>query len=189
MIGMLTIQQVFASIMNHQKSDHFLANQPHPQPHPNILQTLTKDVAFGEGVDLVVGLTATALAADQLLRVKDSKQHKKMHLAKAGLSAAAAAAAASATSITRATAPGATHTITLAIALTRTAKIAVSVWGLPVHQTRFMTTGPRMGSDMIVGTTPSRHPEKSRQILPTIVTFRSPVRARTRSQHPSRVCL
>lgn len=57
-----------------------------------MLQTL-KDVDFGEGIDLVVGLTATALAADQLLRLKDSKQHKKMHLAKAGLSAAAAAAA------------------------------------------------------------------------------------------------
>ncbi|KAK4169785.1 hypothetical protein QBC43DRAFT_306684 [Cladorrhinum sp. PSN259] len=53
----------------------------------------TKKANLGEDIDLVVGVTATALAADQLIKLKESKKHKAMHLAKAGLSTAAAATA------------------------------------------------------------------------------------------------
>lgn len=58
-----------------------------------IFPDLTKNINLGEDIDLVVGLTATALTADQVLKLKDSKKHKAMHLAKASLSAAAAATA------------------------------------------------------------------------------------------------
>lgn len=69
---------------------------PHPTPSESsksLLHDITHNVNFGQDIDFVVGVTATALASDQLLKAKDSKEHKKMHLAKAGLSAAAAAAA------------------------------------------------------------------------------------------------
>ncbi|KAK4149793.1 hypothetical protein C8A00DRAFT_37610 [Chaetomidium leptoderma] len=84
--------------MNYQTSDHHLAPLPHitpplSKPSQNMFQDLTKNVNFGEDIDFVLGVTATALAADQLLKLNDSKKHKKMHLAKAALSAAAAAAA------------------------------------------------------------------------------------------------
>ncbi|KAK0671720.1 hypothetical protein QBC41DRAFT_315408 [Cercophora samala] len=89
--------------MNHNISD--IAPYQPPPPHPpspslapkkkksGIFPDLTKSINLGEDIDLVVGLTATALTADQLLKLKDSKKHKAMHLAKAGLSAATAATA------------------------------------------------------------------------------------------------
>ncbi|KAK4180457.1 hypothetical protein QBC36DRAFT_320013 [Triangularia setosa] len=85
--------------MNHNHSDII------PYPHPpsvtssprkkksGMFPDLTKDINFGENIDLVLGVTATALTADQLLKLKDSKKNKAMHLAKASLSAAAAATA------------------------------------------------------------------------------------------------
>lgn len=91
--------------MNHQtaRSDHPSGPRPPrtptPPPHPpsrssqSLLSDFANNTNFGEDIDFVVGVTATALAADQLLKLKDSTKHKKMHLAKAGLSAAAAAAA------------------------------------------------------------------------------------------------
>lgn len=48
-----------------------------------------RDVKFGQDIDLVAGLTAAALTADQLTKVADSKDHKTEHLALAGLGAAA----------------------------------------------------------------------------------------------------
>jgi hypothetical protein len=54
---------------------------------------LTHDAYFGEEIDFVVGLTATALTADQVLKMRASKHHKAMHLVKAGLGAAAATTA------------------------------------------------------------------------------------------------
>jgi len=88
--------------MNHQTtgSDHHLGpRSPTPPPHSpsrssqSLLSDFIGNTNFGEDIDFVVGVTATALAADQLVKLKDSTKHKKMHLAKAGLSAAAAAAA------------------------------------------------------------------------------------------------
>jgi len=54
---------------------------------------LTNDAYFGEEIDFVVGLTATALTADQVLKLRSSKHHKAAHLAKAGLGAAVATTA------------------------------------------------------------------------------------------------
>ncbi|KAK0612471.1 hypothetical protein B0T17DRAFT_620652 [Bombardia bombarda] len=70
---------------------------PSPSPPPpsfHLLPDITKKVNFGEDIDFVVGVTATALTADQLLKVTNKKnKHKVGHLAKAGLSAAVAATA------------------------------------------------------------------------------------------------
>ena len=89
--------------MSHQISDHTLtsprsqlsrhAGSPPSELSRGRLPSITRDINFGESIDFVVGVTAAALAADQLLKLKDSKNHKTMHLAKAGLSAAAAATA------------------------------------------------------------------------------------------------
>ncbi|KAK4445334.1 hypothetical protein QBC34DRAFT_164661 [Podospora aff. communis PSN243] len=57
------------------------------------LDHLTHDAYFGEEIDFVVGLTATALTADQVLKMRASKHHKAMHLVKAGIGAAAATTA------------------------------------------------------------------------------------------------
>ncbi|KAK0634108.1 hypothetical protein B0T14DRAFT_86436 [Immersiella caudata] len=54
---------------------------------------LTNDAYFGEEIDFFVGLTATALTADQVLKLRSSKHHKAAHLAKAGLGAAVATTA------------------------------------------------------------------------------------------------
>ncbi|KAL2126398.1 hypothetical protein VTI74DRAFT_976 [Chaetomium olivicolor] len=80
--------------MNHQP----LALRPHTPPlfdssSRSLLQDISNNVSFGEDIDFVVGVTATVLAADQLLKLKDSKKHQRAHLAKAGLSVATAAAA------------------------------------------------------------------------------------------------
>ncbi|AEO64839.1 uncharacterized protein THITE_2086328 [Thermothielavioides terrestris NRRL 8126] len=62
-------------------------------PFQNLLETLTKDVSFGEDIDLILGLTTTAFAADQLLKAMVDKKHMTRHLGLAGLSGVAAAAA------------------------------------------------------------------------------------------------
>ncbi|KAK3331464.1 hypothetical protein B0H66DRAFT_97834 [Apodospora peruviana] len=59
-----------------------------------LINDMAKKVDFGEDIDFVVGVTATALTADQLLKTSAChKEHKVMHLAKAGLGAAVAATA------------------------------------------------------------------------------------------------
>lgn len=45
---------------------------------------------LGEDVDAVIGITAAALAGDQVLRTAESEKHKTNHLLKAGVSAAVA---------------------------------------------------------------------------------------------------
>ncbi|KAK3337657.1 hypothetical protein B0T19DRAFT_472518 [Cercophora scortea] len=50
-------------------------------------------IHFGEDIDFVVGVTATALTADQILKLTTSKKHKIGHLAKAGLGATVAGVA------------------------------------------------------------------------------------------------
>ncbi|KAK1830621.1 hypothetical protein QBC39DRAFT_331428 [Podospora conica] len=52
-----------------------------------------EDVSFGEGIDLAVGLTATALTADQLVKLAHTKKHTTKHLVKGSLSAGLATAA------------------------------------------------------------------------------------------------
>lgn len=52
-----------------------------------------EDVSFGEGIDLAVGLTATALTADQLAKLAHTKKHTTQHLVKGGLTAGLATAA------------------------------------------------------------------------------------------------
>lgn len=51
------------------------------------------DFSLGEDVDLVIGLTAAALAGNEVARLAKSHQHQGSHLVKAGLSAAVAATA------------------------------------------------------------------------------------------------
>lgn len=51
------------------------------------------DFSLGEDVDLVIGLTAAALAGNEVARLAKSHQHQGSHLFKAGLSAAVAASA------------------------------------------------------------------------------------------------
>lgn len=79
-----------------------MADIKHPQDHHNphgpqsprySIKKLTDKVNFGEDVDFIVGVTATAVTADQLLKQTTCKDHKVMHLAKAGLGAAVAATA------------------------------------------------------------------------------------------------
>ncbi|KAK3372732.1 hypothetical protein B0H63DRAFT_302934 [Podospora didyma] len=67
-------------------------NPPHHSP-PGLLKDLTKNVDLGEDIDFVIGLTATALTADQVIKLAATKKHKASHLAKASLAAAAAATA------------------------------------------------------------------------------------------------
>jgi hypothetical protein len=45
-------------------------------------------ISLGEPIDIVLGLTAAALTGDQLLKARNSHEHKTAHLAKAGLGAA-----------------------------------------------------------------------------------------------------
>ena len=71
--------------------DHHDPHGPHSPRH--FIKNLTEKVDFGEDIDFVVGVTATALGADQLLKQASCKDHKVMHLAKAGLSAAVGATA------------------------------------------------------------------------------------------------
>jgi len=68
--------------MPHSQADH--------PKSPKSSRGLINDVDFGEGIDLVAGLTAAALSADQLGKVARSKKHKTEHLAKAGLGAVVA---------------------------------------------------------------------------------------------------
>ncbi|KAM7219565.1 hypothetical protein V8F06_005120 [Rhypophila decipiens] len=69
-------------------------HDPHgPNSPRHFIKKLTEKVDFGEDVDFVVGVTATALTADQLIKQTTCKDHKVMHLAKAGLGAAVAATA------------------------------------------------------------------------------------------------
>lgn len=51
------------------------------------------EFSLGEDVDLVIGLTAAALAGNEVARLAKSHQHQGSHLFKAGLSAAVAAGA------------------------------------------------------------------------------------------------
>lgn len=51
------------------------------------------DFSLGEDVDLIIGLTAAALAGNEVARLAKSHQHQGSHLVKAGLSAAVAASA------------------------------------------------------------------------------------------------
>ena len=71
--------------------------QSPPPPPPRGIRALTKGVDFGEDIDLVAGLTAAALAANQLAAAVRSSsngdgahhhRHRVAHLAKAGLGAA-----------------------------------------------------------------------------------------------------
>lgn len=62
-------------------------------PSRSLFERATKNVHFGEDIDFVVGVTATAFAANQLLKLKDSEKHKTTHLVAAGLGASTAAAA------------------------------------------------------------------------------------------------
>ncbi|KAK0725887.1 hypothetical protein B0H67DRAFT_449941, partial [Lasiosphaeris hirsuta] len=55
-----------------------------------LIGDLTQNVNLGEDVELVVGITAAALTADQLYKLVNTKKHKTMHLVKAGLGAAVA---------------------------------------------------------------------------------------------------
>ncbi|KAK0748954.1 hypothetical protein B0T18DRAFT_95589 [Schizothecium vesticola] len=52
-----------------------------------------ENVSFGEGIDLAVGLTATALTADQLVKLAHSKKHTTQHLVRGGLTGGLATAA------------------------------------------------------------------------------------------------
>lgn len=51
------------------------------------------DFSLGEDIDLVIGLTAAALAGNEAVKLATSHQHHGSHLMKAGLSAAVAASA------------------------------------------------------------------------------------------------
>lgn len=51
------------------------------------------DFSLGEDVDLVIGLTAAALAGNEVAKLARGHQHQGSHLVKAGLSAAVAASA------------------------------------------------------------------------------------------------
>lgn len=51
------------------------------------------DFSLGEDIDLVIGLTAAALAGNEVVKLAKSHQHQGSHLIKAGLSAAVAASA------------------------------------------------------------------------------------------------
>lgn len=64
-----------------------------PHSPRRFIRRLSEKVDFGEDVDFVVGVTASALTADQLLKQTTCKRHKVAHLAKAGLGAAVAATA------------------------------------------------------------------------------------------------
>lgn len=68
--------------MSHSRTDH--------SKSPKTSKSFVNDVDFGEGIDLVAGLTAAALSANQLGKVAHSKKHKTEHLAKAGLGAVVA---------------------------------------------------------------------------------------------------
>ncbi|KAL1873994.1 hypothetical protein VTK73DRAFT_645 [Phialemonium thermophilum] len=66
------------------------------QPPPNLTSSPRKlgnalsKFDLGEDIDFVVGITAAALTADQLIKATHSKRHKTSHFAKASLSAAVA---------------------------------------------------------------------------------------------------
>ncbi|KAK1757998.1 hypothetical protein QBC47DRAFT_131873 [Echria macrotheca] len=75
--------------MSHQ--DPSATSRPHTPK--GLLKDITKDVNLGEEIDLVVGLAATAVAADQVVKLSKSQKHKAIHLAKAGLGAAVATTA------------------------------------------------------------------------------------------------
>lgn len=51
------------------------------------------DFSLGEDIDLVIGLTAAALAGNEVVKLAKNHQHQGSHLVKAGLSAAVAASA------------------------------------------------------------------------------------------------
>ncbi|KAK3364589.1 hypothetical protein B0T25DRAFT_69632 [Lasiosphaeria hispida] len=71
-------------------STHFTS---HSRPHsPGLIGDLTQNANLGEDIELVVGVTAAALTADQLYKLMMTKKHKTMHLVKAGLSATVAGA-------------------------------------------------------------------------------------------------
>lgn len=63
-----------------------------PQPLLHSLPHMA-DFSLGEDIDLVIGLTAAALAGNEIVKVAQSHQHHGSHLVKAGLSAALAAGA------------------------------------------------------------------------------------------------
>lgn len=65
----------------------------HDQAKPHHTFNPLEDVSFGEGIDLAVGLTATALTADQLAKLAHTKKHTTEHLVKSGLTAGLAATA------------------------------------------------------------------------------------------------
>ncbi|KAK5651803.1 hypothetical protein OQA88_11670 [Cercophora sp. LCS_1] len=73
--------------MNHHETNH------RPESPRGLIGDITKDINLGEEIDLVVGVTATALAADQALKMSKSKDHKAAHFAKASLGAAVATTA------------------------------------------------------------------------------------------------
>lgn len=62
------------------------SNRPKSGPVEHFL----KDLNFGREVDVVIGITATALTADQFLKAVDSKKHTAAHIVKASLAGAAA---------------------------------------------------------------------------------------------------
>ena len=65
-------------------------HDPNESHHPlNILE----NVSFGEGIDLALGLTASVLSADQLVKLGHTKNHTAQHLIKGGLTAGLATAA------------------------------------------------------------------------------------------------
>lgn len=66
---------------------------PHDQAKSHHSFNILDNVSFGEGIDLAVGLTATALTADQLVKLAHTKKHTTQHLVKGGLSAGLATAA------------------------------------------------------------------------------------------------
>ncbi|KAK0702999.1 hypothetical protein B0T26DRAFT_876182 [Lasiosphaeria miniovina] len=78
---------------NYHNNNQLSHNPPQPAPSHGFLADVTNKVDLGEDIDFVVGLTASALTADQVLKLATSKDHKTMHLAKAGLAGAVAATA------------------------------------------------------------------------------------------------
>jgi len=54
---------------------------------------ILEDINFGEGIDLAVGLAATALTTDQLVKLAHTKKHTSQHLVKGGVGVALATAA------------------------------------------------------------------------------------------------
>lgn len=78
---------------NYHNNNQLSHNPPQSAPSHGFFTDVTNKVDLGEDIDFVVGLTASALTADQAIKLATSKDHRTMHLAKAGLAAAVAATA------------------------------------------------------------------------------------------------